>query len=188
VYKGLNDPSVLPTLHHLRYVPSYRRSMDVQVPCRSRALDFMNGLFAVSSVVLNGRTPGDMDREFTCCANPLSVCVSVSVPEMYNNKSGGSLPLAASRLRLDAQQQASNGQPAWHGSLSAVSRCVRGLRPPAVACVCSAATWAACKAKQAVCCACLCEVMVAVVMAVASGPCATQSARCLCVVLECELI
>ena len=63
---GLNDPSVLPTLHHLRYVPSYRRSMDVQVPCRARALDFMNGLFAVSSVVLNGRTPGDMDGEVTC--------------------------------------------------------------------------------------------------------------------------
>jgi len=122
VYKGLNDPSVLPTLHHLRYVPSYRRSMDVQVPCRTRALDFMNGLFAVSSVVLNGRTPGDMDREFTCYANPLSVCVSVSVPEMYNNKSGGSLPLAASRLRLDAQQQASNGQPAWHGSLTLCAR------------------------------------------------------------------
>jgi hypothetical protein len=51
VPRGFNDPSVLPTLHHLRCVPSHRHSMDLSVPSRPRAMEFMNGV--VVCVVLS---------------------------------------------------------------------------------------------------------------------------------------
>lgn len=80
---GLSDPSVLPTLHHLRYVPSQRRTLDLTVPSHSRAVRFMQGLFAVSSVVLNGRAPGDEEGNFTCYSNPLSAApVGASVVDL----------------------------------------------------------------------------------------------------------
>lgn len=69
---GLSDPSVLPTLHHLRYVPSQRRTMDLTVPNKTRAVEFLQGLFSVSSVVLNGRAPGDEEGSHTCYSNPLA--------------------------------------------------------------------------------------------------------------------
>ena len=80
---GLGDPSVLPTLHYLRYVPSQRHSMDLTIPNQSRAVGFLEGLFSVSSVVLNGRAPGDEEGHFTCLANPLAdTSVGASVVDL----------------------------------------------------------------------------------------------------------
>ena len=46
--------------------------MDLTVPNKTRAVDFLQGLFSVSSVVLNGRAPGDEEGSHTCFSNPLS--------------------------------------------------------------------------------------------------------------------
>lgn len=69
---GLSDPSVFPPLHHLLGVPAHRRSQDLAVPNRARAVELLQGLFSVSSVVLNGRAPGDEEGAHTCLSNPLS--------------------------------------------------------------------------------------------------------------------
>jgi hypothetical protein len=63
---ALAEPSPLPDLHHLAAIPQQRRSLDRGVPNRQRALAFLEGLFALSSVVLNGRAPGDVEGGHTC--------------------------------------------------------------------------------------------------------------------------
>lgn len=62
----LQEPTVLPNLHHLSEIPQHRGSMDTTIPSRSRAETLLNGLFAASSVVLNGRAPGDEAGSHTC--------------------------------------------------------------------------------------------------------------------------
>jgi hypothetical protein len=63
---ALEEPSPLPDLHHLAAIPQRRHSLDRSVPNRQRALAFLEGLFASSSVVLNGRAPGDAEGCHTC--------------------------------------------------------------------------------------------------------------------------
>lgn len=79
---GLSDPSALPTLHHLRYVPSRRSTMDLTVPNKARAVEFLQGLFSVSSVVLNGRAPGDEEGNHTCFSTQSEVPVGASVVDL----------------------------------------------------------------------------------------------------------
>jgi hypothetical protein len=50
----------------LAAIPQQRRSLDRSVPNRQWALAFLEGLFALSSVVLNGRAPGDVEGGHTC--------------------------------------------------------------------------------------------------------------------------
>lgn len=69
---SLSDPSALPTLHHLRFIPSHRRTLDLSIPNRARALALLEGLFSVSSVVLNGRAPGDEEGSHTCFVTAVS--------------------------------------------------------------------------------------------------------------------
>jgi hypothetical protein len=63
---ALEEPSPLPDLHHLAAIPQRRHSLDRSVPNRQRSLAFLEGLFASSSVVLNGRAPGDAEGCHTC--------------------------------------------------------------------------------------------------------------------------
>lgn len=87
---ALEEPSPLPDLHHLAAIPQQRRSLDRSVPNRQRALAFLEGLFALSSAVLNGRAPGDAEGGHTCWSRSANdqllghsvvdyACVSVSL-------------------------------------------------------------------------------------------------------------
>jgi hypothetical protein len=57
---------LLPDLHALQNVPQRRTSRDRAVPHRRQAEALLNGLLSVSSVVLNGRAPGDEGGAHTC--------------------------------------------------------------------------------------------------------------------------
>jgi hypothetical protein len=56
---ALSDPSTLPALHALLNTPHHRASRDTTRSGRQQAEGLLNGLQSVSSVVLNGRAPGD---------------------------------------------------------------------------------------------------------------------------------
>jgi hypothetical protein len=80
---ALSDPSTLPALHALLNILHHRASRDTTRSGRPQAEALLNGLQSVSSVVLNGRAPGDEEGAHTYWTGEGAAhCVGQSVVDL----------------------------------------------------------------------------------------------------------